>query len=133
MEHRWGHRLSANIPVRLRCMQSRDSGCRCLGCLESVSASGALIKTELGIRPAANVVVETLAARSWPAGSRVPGFYRSSRPRRNIAVEWMEFASTGVAAVMTETMLDSGGSDGERPMPTLGRVRFCDLASAANA
>src|ERR1700694_51192 len=61
MEHRWGHRLSTNIPVRLRCMQSRDSGCRCLGCLESVSARGALIRTELGICPAPNVVVATLA------------------------------------------------------------------------
>ena len=72
MEHRWGHRLSANIPVRLRCMQSRDSGCRCLGCLESVSASGALIKTELGIRPAANVVVETLAAALGLQGREFP-------------------------------------------------------------
>src|SRR5205807_10270523 len=62
MEHRWGHRLSTNIPVRLRCMQARDSGCRCLGCLENVSANGALIRTELGIRPAPNVVVETLPA-----------------------------------------------------------------------
>ena len=62
MEHRWGHRLSTNIPVRLRCIQSRDIGCRCLGCLENISASGAMIRTELGIRPAPNVVVETLGA-----------------------------------------------------------------------
>jgi hypothetical protein len=113
-------------------MQSRDSGCRCLGCLESVSASGALIKTELGIRPAANVVVETLAAALGLQGRELPASIVRAGPGE-IAVEWMEFASTGVAAVMTETMLDSGGSDGERPMPTLGRVLFCDLASAANA
>jgi hypothetical protein len=61
MEHRWGRRLSSNIPVRLRCMQSLDSGCRCLGRLEEVSTSGALIRTELGICPAATIVVETLA------------------------------------------------------------------------
>jgi hypothetical protein len=132
MEHRWGHRLSTSIPVRLRCVQSRDSGCRCLGCLESISASGASIRTELGIRPAANVVVETLAPALGLQGRELPASVVRAGPGE-IAVEWMEFASTGVAAVMTETMLDSGGSDGEHPMPTLGRVRFCDLASAANA
>jgi len=132
MEHRWGHRLSTNIPVRLRCMQARDSGCRCLGCLENVSANGALIRTELGIRPAPNVVVETLAAALGLQGRELPAsIVRASSGE--IAVEWMEFASTGVSAVMTETMLNSGGGDGERPMPTLGRVRFCALASATDA
>ena len=132
MEHRWGHRLSTNIPVRLRCMQARDSGCRCLGCLENVSANGALIRTELGIRPALNVVVETLAAPLGLQGRELPAsIVRASSGE--IAVEWMEFASTGVSAVMTETMLNSGGGDGERPMPTLGRVRFCALASATAA
>ena len=129
MEHRWGHRLSTNIPVRLRCMQSRDSGCRCLGYLENVSASGALIRTELGIRPAPNVVVQTLAPALGLQGRELPAsIVRASSGE--LAVEWMEFASTGVSAVMTETMLNSGGGDGERPMPTLGRVRFCALASA---
>jgi len=132
MEHRWGHRLSTNIPVRLRCLQSCDSGCRCLGCLENVSANGALIRTELGIRPALNVVVETLAAPLGLQGRELPAsIVRASSGE--IAVEWMEFASTGVSAVMTETMLNSGGGDGERPMPTLGRVRFCALASATDA
>jgi hypothetical protein len=50
-----------------------------------------------------------------------------------MTVEWMEFASTGVSAVMTETMLNSGAGDGERPPPTLGRVPFCALASATAA
>ena len=132
MEHRWGHRLSTNIPVRLRCMQSRDSGCRCLGCLENVSASGALIRTELGIRPAPNVVVETLAPALGLQGRELPAsIVRASSGE--IAVEWMEFASTGVSAVMAETMLNSGGGGGECQMPTLGRVRFCALASAAAA
>ena len=132
MEHRWGHRLSTKLPVRLRCLQSCDSGCRCLGCLENVSANGALIRTELGIRPALNVVVETLAAPLGLQGRELPAsIVRASSGE--IAVEWMEFASTGVSAVMTETMLNSGGGDGERPMPTLGRVRFCALASATDA
>jgi len=131
MEHRWGYRLSTNIPVRLRCMQSLDSGCRCLGCLESVSASGALIRTELGIRPAPNVIIETLA----PALSLQGRELAATIVRANsgeIAVEWMEFASTAISAVMTETMLNSGEDSSERPMIALGSVRFCALAFAAD-
>jgi hypothetical protein len=45
-------------------------------------------------------------------------------------VEWLEVASTDVSSLMTETILNSGGGDGDRPMPTLGRVHFCELASA---
>jgi hypothetical protein len=132
MEYRWGYRLSTNIPVRLRCMQSPDSGCRCLGCLVNVSASGALIRTELGIRPAANVAIETLA----PAPGLQRREFRASIVRASsgeIAVEWLEFASTDVSAMMTETMLNGGRVDRERPMPTLGRVPFCALASATGA
>ncbi len=132
MEHRWGHRLSTNIPVRLRCMQSSDSGCRCLGFLEKVSASGALIRTELGICPAPNVMVETLAPALGLQGRELPASIVQASCGK-IAVEWMELASTGVSAVMTETMLNSGGGDAERPMPSLGRVRFCALAAATAA
>ena len=88
MEHRWGHRLSANIPVRLRCMQWRDSGCRCLGCLESVGASGALIGTELGIRPAANVVVETLAAALGLQGRGLPASIVRAGPSEIAVSGW---------------------------------------------
>ena len=128
MEHRWGHRLSTNIPVRLRCLQSRDNGCRCLGCLETLSASGAVIRTESGIRPAPNVVVEVLAPGLDLQERQLPAsIVRASSGE--MAVEWMEFASTSVFAVMKETMLNSGGGDAELPRPTLGRVAFCALAS----
>jgi hypothetical protein len=132
MEHRWGHRLSTNIPVRLSCIQSRDSGCTCLGCLENVSVSGALIRTQLGIRPAPNVVVETLAPALGLQGRRLPAsIVRASCGE--LSVEWIEFASTDVSAVVAETMLNSGVGDCERPMPTLGRIRFCALDSATTA
>ena len=130
MEHRWGNRLATKIPVRLRCMRSPDSGCRCLGCLESVSASGALIRTEFGIHPAHNVAVETLSPTLGMLGRELPASVVRADPGE-MAVEWVEFASSGVSAVMTETMLSSGDGDGERRMPTLGRVPFCALASAA--
>ena len=129
MEYRWGHRLATNIPVRLRCLQTPDSGCRCLGRLENVSASGALIRTEFGIHPAANVVIEALAPTLGMAGRELPATIVRAGPGE-LAVEWTELASSGVSAVMTETMVSSGVDNGERPMPTLGRVPFCALAAA---
>ena len=129
MEHRWGRRFLTNLPVRLRCMQSSDSGCRCLGCVKSISASGALIRTELGIRPAPNVVVEVLAPALGLQGRELPAsIVRTSSGE--MCVEWLEFASAGTSAVMTEAMLNGGGGDGKFSRPTLGRVPFCALASA---
>jgi hypothetical protein len=91
-----------------------------------------LIRTEVGIRPAVNIVVETLVPTLGLLGRELPAsIIRTSSGE--ISVEWMEFASAGVSAVMTETMLKCGGGNGERPMPTLGRVRFCALASATLA
>jgi hypothetical protein len=113
-------------------MQLRDGGCRCLGCLENVSASGASIRTELGIRPAANVFVETLVPVPGLQGRELPAsIVRASSGE--IEVEWLELASTDVSALMTQAMVNSGGDDGDRPVPALGRVRFCELASVTAA
>lgn len=113
-------------------MQSPDSGCRCLGCLESVSATGALIRTELGIRPAPNVVIETLAPALGLQGRELPAsIARAGSREGEMAVEWTALAVTGVSAVMAEAMLSGGGGAGERRRATLGRVRFCALACAA--
>jgi len=127
MEHRWGTRLSTTIPVRLRCLQSPDTGCRCLGCLENVSVSGALIRTELGICPSAHISVEPLT----PA----PGLKASELPAcivrggcGELAVEWMDVASTSVLAVLSAADLLNGHSTPGCPVPALGRVRFCALA-----
>jgi hypothetical protein len=88
-------------------MQSRDSGCGCLGWLENVSASGALIRTELGIHPGANAFVETLVPALGLQGRELlASIVRASDGE--IEVEWLELASTDVSALMTETMLNSG-------------------------
>jgi len=132
MEQRCGYRLATQIPVRLRCMQSVDTGCRCLGCLENVSAGGAFIRTEIGIRPAASVVVETLVPALGLQGRELPAsVLRASSGE--VAVEWTELAATGVSSVMTEVMLNGGRANSEHPMPALGRVLFCALASPAAA
>lgn len=130
MEHRWGRRLVAAMPVRLRCVGSPDSGCRCLGRLENVSASGALIKTELGICPAATIVVETLSSALDLKTRELPACVVRDTPGE-IAIEWADFASTEVFDLLTDTMLDNGRTAGE--IPELGRVRFCALSSATFA
>ena len=129
MEHRWGHRLSSSIPVRLRCQQALDSGCRCLGCMENVSGSGALIRTELGICPAPAIVVEPLIPALGVAGRELPACVVRAGPGE-MAVEWLELGSTAVSALLTETMLTSV-ADESRRAPTLGRVPFCALAPVA--
>lgn len=128
MENRWGHRLSTHIPVRLRCMQSPDTGCRCLGYLENVSASGASLKTELGIRPACNVAVQTLAPALGLQERELPAHVVRVGPGE-MAVEWLEFAATSVSAVMTEAMLNSDAARADRPVAPLGHVSFCALAA----
>jgi hypothetical protein len=115
----------SHIPVRLRCLQSPDSGCRCLGRLEEVSASGALIRTELGTCPAATIAIETLAPALGLQQRELPASIVRASPGE-LAIEWMESASAGVSAVLTESMLTSGEA-GCR-VPSLGRVRFCALA-----
>jgi hypothetical protein len=129
MEHRWGRRLSANLPVRLRCVEALDSGCRCLGCIENVSATGALIRTELGICPAPTMVVETLTSTLGLEERELPACVVRA-PNGEIAVEWIELASTAVSALLTETMLTSGAREESGPR-VLGRVPFCARAPAA--
>jgi hypothetical protein len=132
MEHRWGHRLSSDMPVRLRCVGSRDSGCRCLGFLRNVSATGALISTEPGIHPAPDVVVELLAPCLGMQGRELPAAV-VRKSSTETAVEWMETASAGVSAMLIENMLVSREEDGEQPAPALNRVRYCALAPAGGA
>jgi hypothetical protein len=132
MEHRWGHRLAADMPVRLRCMVSCDSGCRCLGFLENVSATGALISTESGIHPAPDVVVELLAPCLGMQGRELPAAV-VRKSATGIAVEWLETASADVSALLIENMLVSRDEDREGPAHAPKHVRFCALAPGTGA
>ena len=132
MEHRWGHRLSTNIPVRLRCLQARDSGCRCLGRIENVSASGALIITELGICPSAAISVEILTSDELGTQERELPACVTRAGYGELAVEWTELESTAVSALLTEAILTTGACPGASP-PAFGRVPFCALAPVTAA
>jgi hypothetical protein len=84
-----------------------------------------LIRTELGICPAATVAIETLAPTLGLQQRELPASIVRASPGE-LAVEWLDFASTGVSAVLTESMLTSG--EAECRIAALGRVRFCALA-----
>ena len=127
MEHRWGRRLVSRIPVRLKCVQSPDNGCRCLGCLESLSASGGRIRTERGICPSAQMTIEPLIPALGLRGRELPASLVRARSGE-IGIEWADFASSAVFALMTETLLTSGSGQSEFEMPSLGRVPFCARA-----
>ncbi len=63
MEHRWGARVLANIPVRLRCR-----GCNFVDAhLVNISLSGALIRTEMALTLFAPLEIEL-------QGCTVPSF-----------------------------------------------------------
>lgn len=126
MEHRWGRRFVTAIPVRLKCLQSPDSGCRCLGRLESISAIGALIKTEHGIRPSTTIEVQVLT-RTGEKLRELPASLVRTSPGE-LSVEWTDFGSAEVFSVLAETAL--GSSANGQPVPALGRVAFCARASA---
>ena len=118
--------------MRLRCLQSPDSGCRCLGCLENVSVSGALIRTETGICPSAHIAIETLTPAPGTKIRELPACIVRGGSGA-MAVEWMDLASTGVLAALSEAKLSNGYNERDCPPPALGRVRFCALASATAA
>jgi len=89
-----------------------------------------LIRTELGICPAATIMIETLAPTLGMQQRELPATIVRASPGE-LAVEWTQFASTGVSAVMTESMLTSAEASG--PGPALGRVPFCALAPDSTA
>jgi len=93
----------------------------------NVSASGALLETELGIRPSTTIAVETLPTALGLRSRELPARIVRAAPGE-LAVEWTDFASTLVLGVLTEIMLSS--AEREHEVRALGCVRFCALSSA---
>lgn len=106
MEHRWGERVSVNVPVRL------DVGLPSVafGFIRDVSLSGAYLETSADLSPWTAVIVEL------PRG--LPGLGEPHRihalvirrAARRLALEWSEFASepirTLIASANRNTMAE---------------------------
>jgi hypothetical protein len=87
MEHRWGERLTIDVPVKLR------SGCTpaLAGYMCQVSISGALVATAAVMPLASRIEVEL-------AGCDVPAWV-VRREEGYLAVEWCELAPAPVLAL----------------------------------
>ena len=121
MEHRWGRRVAAQLPVRLT---GRGSAC---GRFIDVSISGALIETQLLVRPSACITVETATRDALPL--KLPACVVRVGSG-TIGVEWLEFATAaavGLVAGLCEG-LNAGESDTMRPA-----FRGTGLASTRSA
>ena len=108
MEHRWGRRVAAHLSVRL--MGSGSATGRFI----DVSISGALIETQLRLRPSACITVETATRDAVPL--KLPACVVRVGSG-TIGVEWLEFATAaavGLVAGLCE-LPNAGEGDTVRP------------------
>ena len=108
MEHRWGRRVATHLPVRLTGAGSAS------GRLIDVSISGALIETQLRVRPSACITVETTTRDALPL--KLPACVVRVGSG-SIGVEWLEFATAaavGLVAGLCEVP-NANESDTVRP------------------
>jgi hypothetical protein len=89
MEHRWGQRVTFEIPVRLL-VDGRALG---RGVLRNASVSGALIETALELPVFSNLVV------SIPSGAELAASIVRCAPGR-FAVEWRDMACPSIVALL---------------------------------
>ncbi len=96
MEHRWGQRVTLEVPVRLYF----DDAVLGRGMLRDVSISGALIETSLDIPVFANLTVALPAIEE--AGPQIHELAANvvRRVATGVAVEWRDMACPAVVALM---------------------------------
>jgi len=107
MEHRWGQRVATHLPVRLTGAGSTS------GRLINVSISGALIETQLRVRPSACITVETATRDALPL--KLPACV--VRVGSGTIGEWLEFATAAAVALVAGLceVPNAGESDTVRP------------------
>ena len=96
MEHRWGQRVTLEIPVRL------FVGGRLLGrgLLRNVSISGALIETSLELPVFTNLVVSLPSVSEVAPDSPELAANGVRRVPGGIAVEWRDMACPAIVALL---------------------------------
>lgn len=96
MEHRWGERVTLEVPVRLYL----DDAALGRGLLRNVSISGALIETSLELPVFSNLVVAL--AETGTSNPRIHELAASvvRRLPAGLAVEWRDMACPAVVALL---------------------------------
>ena len=93
MEHRWGHRIAVDLPIRLA---SADASAWRTGRLTNVSITGALIRSDFAFRllSLVSVVIESRTVKN-PESKRIAG-YVARIDHHGMGVEWAEMAAPAV-------------------------------------
>jgi hypothetical protein len=93
MDHRWGHRIEVDVPIRV--MHPAMSRCG-IGRLTNISLGGALIISSLESSVGARIQVSIPMSSDGAMHDSVIDAYLIRRSDTAIAVEWAEFAPTDV-------------------------------------
>ena len=114
MEHRWGQRSAADVPVRLTC----HTGAVGRGRLMNASVSGAFVATDLDLPLLASVQVEIDLPPQTSRGALRIGAYVMRRSAAGFGLEWHElltpqlaYAFATMQAAKVRGNLDTGNGE----------------------
>jgi PilZ domain-containing protein len=96
MEHRWGQRVTLEVPVRLL-LAGRVLG---RGILRNASISGALIETPLELPLFTNLVVALPTTSELTASTQELAACVVRRAPAGLAVEWRDMACPAIVALL---------------------------------
>jgi hypothetical protein len=96
VEHRWGRRISLEVPVRILV----DAGEAVIGHIENISISGAFVRTARSVPGWVRLEVEIgLPGEPGPKPERVVA-YVTRRTKHGVGIEWYELAPSAVRALL---------------------------------
>lgn len=96
MDHRWGHRVPVDFDVEIAC-GPHGSG---MGRMENASASGAFVRTSFHPPLLAHISLIVRSGTCNRTDIHEMTAYVVRQTRRGIGIEWSEFASAAVSAVL---------------------------------
>ena len=105
MDHRWGHRINLDVPIRV--MHPAMSSCGD-GRLSNVSLGGALIITSLDSNVGARIQISIPIDLGGTTYESVIDAYLVRRSDTALAIEWAEFAPTDVVDLVRAQPVPSG-------------------------
>jgi hypothetical protein len=96
MEHRWGERIGADIPVRITGHPFTVRS----GRLSNLSVSGAFIRVDVDVRPLARILVAIeLPHRTKYDAPTIPAFV-ARKLKDGIGIEWCEFKPPAICRLL---------------------------------
>jgi hypothetical protein len=97
MEHRWGQRITIDIPIRLTLMRSALVS---IGRLTNLSLSGGLITGAVELRIFSRIQIAFKLSQFPKHNVPVVAAYVTRRSEHGIGIEWLEFAPPSIAEIV---------------------------------